>query len=102
VTEPNENGVVVIVNVTTHSPDKDGTVILDEGDHPFMRHPSSVYYALARLSSWAMIQKAIGNGLVVLQEPMTDSLLDRVRQGGLKSPFTPGKIKSAIKVALGA
>jgi hypothetical protein len=99
--EPDEQGNVVIVNVTTHAAGKDATVILQSGDHPFVRHPSSVYYASAKTAPWPSIRKGLDEGLIVQKESLGDALLDRIRRGGLDSPFTPRKIKAALRQALG-
>jgi hypothetical protein len=99
-TEPDEQGDVVIVNITTHAAGKDATVILQSGDHPFVRYPSSVYYALAKTAPWPAIRKGLDEGLIVQKESLGDAVLDRVRRGGLASPFTPRKIKAALRQAL--
>ena len=50
-TEPDGNGDVVIVNVTSLKNHPDQTTILKIGDHSYIKHDSVVLYADARIVS---------------------------------------------------
>lgn len=49
VTNPNADGEVLIVNITTVRNDIDRTVILRAKEHPFLTKPSYVYYREAMI-----------------------------------------------------
>ena len=67
----------------------DETVVLKRGgDHPFVKHESSIHYSSARWFDISAIVKAMRNGRCHLKENMSPELLSRVRNGLLKSPFT--------------
>ena len=51
-TDPEGNpGEVVVVNLTSQRPGSDATVVLQRGDHPFVRHDTVVYYGDARMDT---------------------------------------------------
>ncbi len=94
ITEPDENGDVVIVNVTSWRPDSDETVIIKTGEHHRITHQSVVFYQDARIAKAALIEKAIQNTtLCVKCDPCSQELLMRIQQGVTQSRFTPRKVK---------
>ena len=42
VTEPNQDGLCIIVNLTTLGGSQDQTVTIAKGEHPFVNRPTSV------------------------------------------------------------
>ena len=55
-----KSGQALMVNITTrrpHSPDT--TTILNVGDHPFIKNPSVVFYADARLVDPALLDQGV-------------------------------------------
>lgn len=79
---------VVAVMVRTVTSFTDATLVLDVGDHPFIKHKSSVHYSTARLFRVDAIHRAIQRTQCHLQPDMSEQLMERVRQGLLDSPFT--------------
>lgn len=79
---------VVAVMVRTVTTFTDKTVVLNAGDHPFIRHQSSVHYSSARFFRVKAIQRALRRKQGYLQEDMSAELLQQVRRGLLDSPFT--------------
>lgn len=71
----------------------DDTVVLDEGDHPFVRHPSSVHYSTADLFEVRALLAAIEKGHCHLREDMSRKLLTKVRRGLIESPFTRNRLR---------
>jgi hypothetical protein len=96
-TEPNSDGEVVIVNVTTHPPVVDRTMALECGDHPFINQTSFLYYRAARMVSMQTINRAREQGLIKPQPKLNDSHLQRIRRGAIESRLTPNKIKNEIR-----
>ncbi len=55
-------GEAIMVNITTQRPHSDTTTILVAGEHPFVRNPSVVFYADARMVDTALLDQAIYRG----------------------------------------
>ena len=70
--------------VQTKKRHTDDTLVLEPGDHPFIRHSSAVQYSTANKFRIRNCQ---------LQADMDAALLQKVRQGLLDSPFTIHVIK---------
>lgn len=99
VTEPEENsGKFVAVMLVTRRSFTDKTVVLNDDDHPFVRHLSSVHYSTANYFYLKHIQRAVQKGRCHIKEDMTDDLLQRVRDGLLDSPRTPHTIRDYCQV----
>lgn len=97
VTEPDVTGEAVMVNLTTQRPHSDTTVVLQPGDHPFIRHPTVVNYSDARLVNAPQLDAAINAGICRQLDPVTPAVLNRIQTGLLLSPFTPNKIKAEYR-----
>lgn len=85
---PSPNGIVVAVMVCTQTKFSDSTVILKVGDHPFIRHDSSVQFSSARYLQIPFILKEMEGGRCHLRKDMSRDLLKRVQEGLLISPRT--------------
>lgn len=81
-----------IVSVTTLRNSKDQTVILRVGDHPFIRHESTIFYGDAMIVDARRIEMEINARLAVAHKPCPAATLGLVRQGVLASPFTRPKV----------
>ena len=84
-----------MVNLTSFREGVDTTVVLDEGDHSFIRHPTVVFYADARIVEISLLERwaALGDNRVH-NEICSDELLDKIRAGLFESKYTPRKIKN--------
>ncbi|MBN1423538.1 hypothetical protein JXA88_03175 [Candidatus Fermentibacteria bacterium] len=80
----------------------DDTVILAPGDHRFVRHRSSVHYSTARWFSIQALQRAYESGHCSFQADMSGALLERVREGLMRSPFTVNAIRHYCAARFGA
>lgn len=96
-TPPREDGTAVCVNVTSWKFDRDDTVILEPGDHPFITKKSVVHYEDARFMNLEWIEQLIAkrpNRFVCEQHHhCTRVLMERLREGLLKSKRTPNGVK---------
>lgn len=81
--------LVVIVNLTTKRQGADTTVVLDKGDHPFIKHPSVVAYIHAELFSTRTLLNYLNAERSLIDFVLEDDALKRVQQGLLDSEFTP-------------
>jgi len=79
---------VVIVSLTTLRPHSDETVILQPGDHPFVQHPTCVYYSDARITTVARLETALRHRQAFRREDMDAALVERIRDGLFRSAFT--------------
>jgi len=89
----------VIVSLTTLRLDRDQTVILQRGDHPFITHQTAVLYSDARIVDVSHIDAMIHHGTAVAHEPCSGLTLELVQDGLLQSPFTARKVISFCKRA---
>jgi len=92
ITDPNNNGECVIVNITTYKAISDNTVVLKSGDHPFIKHDSIVEYMDARIVSEQKLEAAIKGGAAISKERCPVSTLAKIQKGILKSPHAARKI----------
>ena len=84
---------VVGVMLRTQKTYTDPTVVLNVGDHDFVKHPSSVHYSTARWFRVEAMSRALSNGTAHLLDDMSAGLLKRVRKGLIDSPYTVNEIK---------
>jgi hypothetical protein len=93
VTQPDpQSHLCAIVSVTTLRNSKDQTVILRVGDHPFIRHDSTIFYGDAMLVDAQRLETEIAAGLALLREKCPAATLKLIQDGVLASPFTRPKI----------
>ena len=85
---------VLIVNLTTPGQRADRTVVLGIRDHPWIRHPSVVFYALAKLEKVSEVERRLQAGFRKLDTPMKTSALQKVQAGILQSRRTPREVQS--------
>ena len=100
-TEPDSDGMAVCVNVTRRESYSDTTLVLNIGDHPFIRKESVVHYPDASKLDLTRVQKAIDakprQYICKPHKPCSNDLLERIRNGLLASPHTPKGLKSFCK-----
>jgi hypothetical protein len=87
---------ILIVNFTSYDRFEDQACILDMGDHPFIRHRTCVNYPRANAkSSNAQLDELRSRGRLLMLDPVTPELLQRMREGAaasLKMPLELGEI----------
>ncbi len=93
VTDPEpQTNFCAIVSITTLRNSKDQTVILRIGDHPFIRHDSTIFYGDAMILDARRLDAEIMAGLAIIRERCSPQTLKLVQDGVLASPFTRPKI----------
>jgi len=80
----------------------DDTVVLQPGDHPFVRHATAVHYSTADLFQVDKLLDAMQRGECRLRQDMSETLLEKVRDGLLRSPFTIHRIRDLCEELFGA
>jgi len=92
ITQPDsKSNLCAIVSVTTLRNSKDQTVILRVGDHPFIRHESTIFFGDAMVVDAQRLENEIAAGLVVRRDKCPAATLKLVQQGVGASPFTRPK-----------
>lgn len=86
---------IVIVNVTTLRSGVDTTTLLERGEHPFIKHDSVVNFRDAKKFDKHLIPKlhALGTNKFRFQEECFPDVVQKLKTGILKSPFTSREIK---------
>jgi hypothetical protein len=72
--------------------DRDQTVILQPGDHPFITHQTAVLYGDSRIVDGRRIDSMIRDGTALAHQSCPAETLKLIQQGVLSSPYTPRKI----------
>lgn len=93
ITPPHE-GDVITTSITTKHRKSETLVILKAGDHPFIRWDSVVSYRHSYIRKVNDIEVAIRDGLASRREPISDTLLRKIRMGLRDSDFTPNGVRS--------
>lgn len=90
---------VLIVNVTSIGllTEYDKSCVLNVGDHPFITHPSYMYYKGAIVYTAKAINDAVANGDFTEKEDMLDSTFKRVLKGFEITDEVPHKAKRFYK-----
>ena len=96
VSAPSE-GEVVTVSVSTKRKNSEPLMLLQNGDHPFIRHDSVIDYKFSRIRIVDDIETAIRNGVAKTRERISEVILKRVQSGLLDSDFTPNGVRHYYK-----
>lgn len=98
VTDPTANGEVVIVPVTTLRPrTRDRLFILNEGDHPFIKHPSAIACSFAQISLLGRLLALAASKTILPREPLPKDLAQRIAEALLESDFTENGVKHFLR-----
>ncbi|WP_428276207.1 hypothetical protein [Candidatus Palauibacter sp.] len=87
---------VLIASCTSRKPWSDDTVLLDRGDHPFIRHETVIAYTEIRIVEARVIEFQLGLGKITRRERMRRAVLDRVVEAVLNSTNAAAKFKQFI------
>jgi hypothetical protein len=82
-------GAYLAVHFTTLRPYSDRSCILDQGDHPFVRHPTSVAYRDVLRWTDERLTQLIADGIARPRQPLAPAVLERIRGSFFASPRTP-------------
>ena len=99
--DPATHGAIM-VNVTTQRPHSDTTTILNAGDHPFVKKPSVIFYADARVVDTRLLDAAVKRGAYAGHATFQPAVIAKIQAGVAASPFTAKKIKTAFAAFVAA
>ena len=97
VTSPDDLGEFATVSLTSLSGAKDPTVVLQQGEHPFIRHPTCVHYGAAELTSAEKLQENLDLGFAKMREPLSLKILTLIRHGFTNSDRTKRRLREYVK-----
>ncbi len=85
---------VILVNVTSIKAGKqaDNTVLLNVGDHPFIKQPSYIAFSFADIKAEKAVA-ILGTG----HQPISQELLERIIRGAFQSPKVRNFVKEALR-----
>ena len=87
ISDPSQSPTVLIVNFTSWDDWPQEACIVEAGEHPFIKHKSYINYDDAQLPPLQMLQRAYDEHLITEKEPLTDELLQRIRESAV-SPIS--------------
>jgi len=95
----NVKDCVLAVNLSTTTPilDYDKTCILQNGEHPFIKHDSYVFYKKAEILGVDSISRNIADGTFSTHQPFNDVVFERILSGFAVSQEVRPKIKAFYK-----
>ena len=75
----------------------DTTCILQPGEHDFIQHESFAEYRHARVELSIHVQKCVENGVFIKHTPATIPLVEKIKEGLVKSRFVARHIKTLLR-----
>ena len=99
-TEPQEEpAIVVMVNISTvhNKRHEDRTVILQPGDHEFIKHESFVAYEYAKRVRVSVLETRHQKDQITIKDEVSDELFEKILEGLFQSPRTPRDIKTLCR-----
>ncbi len=93
ITDPDANGLIILVSVTTERPKSDTMVRIAAGEHPFVTRPSVITYAYSKLITCAKLQTLIDAEEAVPKKPASDALVKRAQAGMKETDRAPEEVQ---------
>ncbi len=79
--------VLVAPVMTWDAEYKESTCLVNQGEHPFIKHTSFVNYSCAELASADLIEERLASGVFRAHKPASSELLEKIRRGAERSDF---------------
>ena len=99
------DGELAVANLTTHGREerckRGGCVILQSGDHRWVRRPSCIPYRRARMTPSKPLVEMKRGGTLSQSAPLAPDHLLRVQRGALAASRTPRPVREAVRRTLG-
>lgn len=96
-TDPNADGLMLVVSLTSLNGSKDQTVILHGGEHPFLKWPTCVAYSLSDLISCDTLEGHIKVGRAKMRPDLKPKMTQLILDGFTASPFTKKRIQQFVR-----
>ena len=92
-TNPNPDGLMLVVSLTSLKGSKDQTVILHGGEHPFLKWATCAAYNLADLISCDTLEDHLNKGRAKMHANMSPDNTRLILDGFTASQFTKKRIQ---------
>ncbi len=86
-------GKFLCVNLTTRRKKSDGSCVLKPEDHPKITHESFINFKEAIVISIRKVNSLHRDGRCTWHNPVSDEVLEKIKDGGRKSKRLPKKFK---------
>ena len=103
ISDPGQNSEELVVvsltsyNTISNESRKDGSCILQPGDHPWIKHTTCVSYRDGRIVSEGRLDAMLAARQIELLEPVTDPILTRIIEGAENTEELPNKCKALLE-----
>ncbi len=88
----------VVFSVTSDGPHvSDRSCELKVGDHEFIQHDSVVLFRKGAIVTVGTLQGWTNRGNIVIKDPASAALVERIRKAALESQFTPRDVKAVLR-----
>jgi hypothetical protein len=94
---PGDPDSMIVVNISSLREGSDNSTILTKGDHPFIKHDSSVVFGDAQIVLKTLVQQFADLSPEKIKEKLEDQVLERIEEGLLLSKRTKKGIKQICK-----
>ena len=95
-THPDAEGNFAVVSFTTLKGAKDQTMILRQGEHPFLKWDTCVAYGLADILNETRLDRLIATGEARLDAPATFKVQRLILEGFLASDHTKNRLRTFV------
>jgi len=96
-TEPNSDGVFVVVSFTSLKGAKAQTVILHKNEHPFLKWDTCIVYALAEIMDADRLDAHCRCGRAKMHRDVAPNILQLIVDGFLASQLTRNRVRDFVR-----
>lgn len=101
ISDPTQNPeCVLVVAFSTYETYKDTACIIEQGEHPRIKHKTVIWYEEANSPSVATLQAMADEGVIQWNVPLSAELLARIRQCSFNSRLERDHVHFLIKQGL--
>ena len=72
-------------------------MVLQEGEHPSLRHPTCIHYGAAELTSVEKLQENLDRGFAKMREPLSPEVLKLIIDGFAASDRTKRRLREYVR-----
>lgn len=88
---------VLLVNMTSVRPSfHDAACVINSGEHPFVKHATYMNYRDSKIVANSDLDQRLSAGQIILEDKVSDGLLQRIREGAAQSEFIPLQNKQLL------
>lgn len=94
ISDPNENGEVMVVNISSCKERYERSCVLEAGEHPQITKKSYIPYKYAKKMNQKIFLTDRFRRLITVKEDISDSVLKKIQEGAKISPRLESGFKS--------